>query len=682
MTPEARKERKVLTCLFCALVGFTARAETLDPEDVEAVLRPYHERLRSDLERHGGTVEKFIGDAVMALFGAPTAHEDDPERAVRAALAIRDWALEEGELEVRIGITTGEALVSLGARPEEAKGMAEPVPVWKALQAHAVVSLELRPQTPLVGRERERDLLVDALERVKRESSPQLVTLVGVPGIGKSRLVAELFAEVDRDPDFIYWRHGRSLPYGEGVAFWAFAAMVKSQAGILHSDSEETAAAKLHDAVAAVVDAEDVPWIEARLQPLIGHGERAEELEESFAAWRRFVEALADERPTVLVFEDLHWADDALLDFVDHLVDWATGVPLLVVATARPELLDRRPGWGGGKRNAIAVSLAPLDDVETAKLIAGLLDRPVLPAETQEQLLERAGGNPLYAEQFARMLAERGEAGELPETVQGIIAARLDALAPEEKALLQDASVIGKLFWTGALEAVSGIEGREAEQLLHGLERKEFVRRERRSSVEGETQHSFAHLLVRDVAYSQIPRAVRAERHRAAAEWIESLGRSEDRAELLAHHYLAALELGAAAGWDTGPIEDRARDAFVEAGGRAWSLNAFDAAYRYLNAALDLTPEGHPQRPYILLRAGRLMTYGEMQAANPADRERIASVADDFLAAGDVEAAAEAKFLHSGFIWNEGDSAGAQEELRSALGLLGDAPPSPLKTEL
>ncbi len=729
MTPEARKERKVLTCLFCDLVGFTARAETLDPEDVEAVLRPYHERLRSDLERHGGTVEKFIGDAVMALFGAPTAHEDDPERAVRAALAIRDWARDEGELEIRIGITTGEALVSLGARPEagegmasgdvvntasrlqgaaptngvlvdettyrateqaieyreaepvEAKGKAEPVPVWEPLDTRAIIGVELKPETPLVGRDRERDLLIDVLERVKRESSPQLVTLVGVPGIGKSRLVAELSEVIEREPELITWRQGRSLPYGEGVAFWAFAEMVKAQAGVLSSDTKEVAGQKMHDAVAAVVEEADAAWVEARLQPLLGLGQRAEDRDESFGAWRRFVEALADRRPTVLIFEDLHWADDDLLDFVDYLVDWATGVPLLVVGTARPELLDRRPGWGGGKRNAITVSLAPLDDLETAKLIAGLLDRPVLPAETQEQLLERAGGNPLYAEQFARMLAERGEAGELPETVQGIIAARLDALAPEEKALLQDASVIGKLFWTGALEAVSGIEGREAEQLLHGLERKEFVRRERRSSVEGETQHSFAHLLVRDVAYSQIPRAVRAERHRAAAEWIESLGRSEDRAELLAHHYLAALELGSAAGSDMGPIEDQAREALVEAAGRAFALNVFEAAERYLVAALEITSEDHAKYPYVVLRSARLFQYGEVRE-RMVDPETLSVVVDTFLAAGDLEAAAEAKLALGGYLWNRGDSAGGIEQLEAALNLLKDAPPSPLKTEL
>src|SRR5215210_2355089 len=546
---EHRRERKVVSVLFADLVGFTSRAETLDPEDVEAILRPYHERLRTELERRGGTVEKFIGDAVMAVFGAPVAHEDDPERAVRAALAIRDWVREEGELEVRVAVNTGEALVSLGARPEQgegfvagdvvntaarlqaaapingvlvseptynatarviefselppvdAKGKAAQVPVWEALEARSRYGSDVvyESRTALVGRDRELDLLTDALARVRQQNAPQLVTLVGVPGIGKSRLVHELFASVDAQPDLIYWRQGRCLPYGEGVAFWALGEIVKAHAGILEGEPEERAAAKLLAVVdEAVTEAEDAAWMTSQLGLLLGIGDPAElgadRRTESFAAWRGFFERLAELDPLVLVFEDLHWADEGLLDFIDHLVDWAGAVPILVVATARPELLTRRPGWGGGKPNAATVSLAPLTEGETAKLLHDLLDRAVLPAEIQARLLERAGGNPLYAEEFARIAAESDDGDlPLPESVQGLIAARLDALEDREKGLLQDAAVVGKVFWLGALTAIGGGDrSRPLEESLHHLDRREFIRRERRSSIEGDTQYSFA----------------------------------------------------------------------------------------------------------------------------------------------------------------------------------------------
>ena len=470
-----------MTVLFADLVGFTARAEQLDPEDVRGLLAPYHAHLRGELERFGGTVEKFIGDAVVALFGAPTAHEDDPERAVRAALAIRDWVTQEGnELQLRIAVNTGEALVALDARPAEGEGMAagdvvntaarlqsaapvngvlvgetthratshsikyreaeaveakgktEPIRVWEAVEARSRFGVDLaQARAPLVGRERELDSLRHALERSRSQRKLQLVTLVGVPGIGKSRLVHELFQLVEAEPEFTTWRQGRSLPYGEGVSFWALAEMVKAQAGILESDSEEEAAGKLESAVAKVADAGEADWMASRLRSLVGLqvDERSSAPQsESFSAWRSFLEALADDRPLVLVFEDLHWADDGLLDFVDELVEWARSAPILVVCTARPELLERRPGWGGGKANAATISLPPLQDEETALLFASLLERAVLPAETQTELLARAAGNPLYAEQYARMLAERGDLAELdlPETVQGIIAARLD----------------------------------------------------------------------------------------------------------------------------------------------------------------------------------------------------------------------------------------------------------------
>src|SRR6059058_3939203 len=616
-----REERKVVTILFTDLVGSTARAEDLDPEDVSATLSAYYAQLRAELERFGGTVEKFIGDAVMAVFGAPVSHEDDAERAVRAALAIRDSIGEE--LQIRTAVNTGEALVALGAKPGEgdamvagdvvntaarlqssapvngilvgegtyratrqaidyrdappveAKGKAEPVKVWEALGARSRFGsdVEEKLRTPLVGRQRERDLLADSLDRARSEQSAQLVTLVGVPGIGKSRLVAELFQITDADEEIISWRQGRSLPYGERVSFWALGEIVKAHAGILESDDTATAEEKLAAMVEALSEDErEREWLVRQTRPLVGlEGAERTEREEAFAAWRRLLEAAADQRPLVLVFEDLHWADDGLLDFVDHLADWATTVPLLIVGTARPELLDRRPGWGGGKRNAFTLSIGALSDDETAQLLHGLLERAVLDAATQQEVLRRAEGNPLYAEEYARLLAEH-RTGELPlpETIQGLIAARIDGLAPAEKALLQDASVVGKVFWPGAL---SGAD----EQTLHALERKEFVRRDRRSSIAGETQYAFLHALVRDVAYGQIPRAERAEKHRRVAEWLSSLAgdRAEDHAEMLAYHYREALTLAEAAGIDASALREPARQAFAEGARRAYALNSY-----------------------------------------------------------------------------------------------------------
>jgi class 3 adenylate cyclase/tetratricopeptide (TPR) repeat protein len=708
----AREERKVVTILFTDLVGSTARAEGLDPEDVRATLSSYYARLRAELERHGGTVEKFIGDAVMAVFGAPVAHEDDPERAVRAALAIRDSIGED--LEIRTAVHTGEALVALGARPAEgegmvsgdvvntaarlqsaapvngilvgestyratrhvidyreaapveAKGKSEPVTVWEAVAARSRFGsdVEQRLRTPLVGRERERSLLADAFERARMEQSAQLVTLVGVPGIGKSRLVAELFQLLEADPEYTNWRQGRSLPYGESVSFWALGEIVKAHAGILESDDTATAEAKLVVMVESLVEDE-----REREWPLVGleGGEQAER-DEAFAAWRRLLEAAAEQRPLVLVFEDLHWADDGLLDFVDHLADWATTVPLLIVGTARPELLDRRPGWGGGKRNAFTLSIGALSDEETAQLLQHLLDRAVLDAEAQQAVLRRAEGNPLYAEEYARMLAER-EDGDLPlpETVQGLIAARIDGLAPAEKALLQDASVIGKVFWPGGLDGAD-------DGLLHALERKEFVRRDRRSSLAGETQYAFLHALVRDVAYGQIPRPERAEKHRRVAEWIASLAgdRTEDHAEMLAHHYREALSLAEAAGVDAAGLREPARRAFVGAAERALALNAMATAYELAQEALTLTGERGDERPSVLLLAAR--TAGRLQDVD--ETGLLEEAAEGFLTLGDKAKAAEATQLLSIAFFNRGEIPPCRETSLRAIELARSVPPS------
>ena len=729
--PSAREERKVVTVLFCDLVGSTAQAERLDPEDVRAVLSRYLDHVRTELERFGGTVEKFIGDAVMALFGAPVAHEDDPERAVRAALAIREWAGEEGELQVRIGITTGEALVALGARPESGEGMAsgdvvntaarlqsaapvngifvdettyratdrpieyrEPreiaakgksgsISVREVLQARARVHVERGGGAPLVGREKELEVLLAALRRVRDDREPQLVTLVGVPGIGKSRLVYELFKAIDAGDELTSWRQGRSLPYGEGVSFWALGEIVKAQAGVLETDDAAGTGTRLREAVAALVaDDADAQWFERHLRPLVGlaGGDElgSDRRSEAFAAWRRFLEALAEQRPLVLVFEDLHFADDGLLDFVDYLVEWASGVPMLVVATARPELLSRRPGWGGGKANAATQSLAALSDEETARLLHLLLGRPVLPGEAQERLLARAGGNPLYAEEFVRALGEQRPADALPETVQGLIAARIDALPAGEKTLVQAAAVLGKVFWLGAAAALTEIDRTAAEERLHALARKEFIRREHRSSVTGDAEFTFRHLLVRDVAYGQIPRAERADMHRRAASWLDSLGRQADHAELLAHHYTSALELFRAAGRPTDGLGEPARLALREAGDRAFALNAYAAAARYHGAALELWPDDTQQRAELLflLARARHLALDELRDAT------LEQARDALLAHGRYERAAEAEALLAEVWWHRANRDRCDLHLDRASELVRDLPPSPAKAHV
>jgi hypothetical protein len=641
---------------------------------------------------------------------------------VRAGLAIRDFALEE-DLELRVDITTGQALIRIDARPDagegmasgdvvntaarlqsaapvngvladettcratrawieyrdappvEAKGKAEPISVVEAVAARSRFGVDVahEARSGLVGRERELAVVHDAFDRARHARTPQLLTLVGVPGIGKSRLVYELSQIVEADPELITWRQGRCLAYGDGITLWALGEIVKAQAGILEQDSEPEIEDKLHRAVADVVAREaDVRWIESELRSLVGLTSETElggdRRGAAFSAWRGFLEAMAEQRPLVLVFEDLHWADESLLDFVDQLVDWIVDVPLLVVGTARPELLERRPGWGGGKLDATTLALTPLSDDDTALLLGQLLNRPVLDAESQQALLDRAGGNPLYAEQFAELYVERGSAEELelPETLQGIIAARLDGLPEDEKELLHDAAVVGKVFWASSLDRDSAT----ALPALHSLERKGFVRRQRRSSVEGESELAFAHALVRDVAYGQIPRADRAARHQRVAEWIESLGRPEDHAEMLAYHWRSALDLVRASGRSDAELELRARLALREAGDRAFALNSFPAAERYYADALELWPEHDGERSDLLFRrANTLYVIGD-ERQSAALEEALAAA----LAAGDNEHAAEAEALLAHVAWHRGETDAVKEHLDRATDLVGGAP--------
>jgi class 3 adenylate cyclase/tetratricopeptide (TPR) repeat protein len=746
---RAGEERKVVSVLFVDLVGFTARSDRSDPEDVRATLRVYHERLKREIERFGGTLEKFVGDAVMAVFGAPVAHEDDAKRSVLAALRILTAIEEVNEehpelaLAVRGAVNTGEAVVALGARPElgegfvtgdvvnvasrlqaeappgaivvgevthratgdeveyeelepvTVKGKHEPLPIWRAvgLRGSFGVDVQTAAATPLIGRDHELTLLEDLFRRVLAERGPQLVTLAGEPGVGKSRLVQEFLGFVDDLPELVYWRQGRCLPYGEGITFWAFGEIVKSHAGIVENDTPEEASEKLARAVATVVEAPDErDWLRVRLAPLVGLGEQAEaaEREESFAAWTSFVEAIAATDPLVMVIEDLHWADPALLAFIEHLADWASGVPLFVLCTARPELFERKAGWGGGKRNHTAVALSPLSSEETAQLIAALLDQAVLPSETQSALLARAGGNPLYAEEFIRMLVDRGilvrreatwelVAGEdeipVPETVQALIAARLDTLPPDRKSLLQDASVIGKVFWAGALADMGGLDRATVRDRLHELARKELIRPARRPSIEGEVEYAFWHVLICDVAYGQIPRSGRVAKHRSAAAWIERIGgeRVADNAELLAHHYEQALELARASGDDVTELERQALRFLMLAAERALRLDAVKARL-YSDRALALTSPGDPERLQVLLFRGRLSVTG--WAAGDLSDRMLRDAIEEARAVGDVRAEAEALAWLSRVAWRLGDTTRQLELLEQAVRALEGEPPS------
>ena len=745
----ASEERKVVTVLFADLVGFTSRSERMDVEDVRGTLAPFHALLRDELEHYGGTVEKFIGDAVMAVFGAPAAHEDDPERAVRAALSIRAAIdrLNDSEpdldLHLRVGVNTGEALVVLSAdaargeamvsgdvvntaarlqaaapvdgilvgettyratdravtyrsaEPVVAKGKTRPVVAWEALEARARLGVDVvqRPTTPLVGRGEEIGLVLDAFRRCRAESAVQLVTIVGVPGIGKSRLVWELLQAVERDPEFVTWRQGRSLPYGDGVTFWALGEMVKAQAGILDSDTALQAEGKLRATISDLFpDKGDAAWVEEHLRALAGLEVEAvvgdDRSGEAASAFRRFFEALAETHPLVLVFDDIHWADDALLDFIDHLVDWAGAVPMLVVCTTRPELLDRRRGWGGGKRNALTIALSPLADAEIARLIGTLLEQAVMPVDTQVRLLRAAAGNPLYAEEYVRMLIDVGhlrlEGGRwrlaagvelpVPESVQGLIAARLDDLPADEKGLIQDASVLGKVVWLGALAAMSGTGPFVLEERLHALERREMLRRERRSSVGGDVEYAFRHILMRDVAYGQIPRARRAAKHRRAAEWIESLAADRENApDMLAHHYSQALEYARDSGQPTEELQRRARIALREAAERAAALNSFALSQRHYLAALALWPEADAEWPATVVAAADV---GGLSAPGKEMSLALREARDRLIVSGDRGMAAKAEMLAAFRCWNEGMGEEARAAFAFADELLVGAAPS------
>ncbi len=653
-------ERRLVSILFADLVGFTARSDGEDPEQVREFLDGYFRLAREIVERYGGTVEKFIGDAVMAVWGAPVAQEDDAERAVRTALdlvdAVRHLGRQTGDdgLALRAGVLTGEAavdpaafgrgqamvagdLVNTASRLQSVappgvvlvgestrraaeraiafepageqtlKGKLSPVPAYRALRVVAERGGANRSEgveAPFVGRDDELRLLKDFFHATGRERQPRLISVTGQAGVGKSRLAWEFLKYIDGVLDTVYWHEGRSPAFGEGVTFWALAEMVRRRAGLAERDDEATTRQRLGETLMEFVpDPGERERLEPALLALLGVGDApAGRREELFAAWRTFFERVAADHPAILLFEDLQWADPGLIDFVDHLMEWANG-PIYVVTLARPDLLERRQGWGAARRNFVALSLGPLQEGAMRELLAGLA--PDLPERTVRDILARAGGVPLYAVELVRMLVADGHlapdgtgtfrvAGELgdlhiPETLHALIAARLDALEPAERAILQDAAVLGQTFALPALAALTGDDAAGLEPRLRSLVRREILRVDSDPRSPERGQHGFTQALLREVAYGTLAKRDRRTKHLAAARYYEALG-DEAVAGMLATHYVDAY-LAAPDGAEGEAIAGQARIALRAAADRASALGSHDQAIAFLERARSVTPD-------------------------------------------------------------------------------------------
>jgi class 3 adenylate cyclase/tetratricopeptide (TPR) repeat protein len=680
-------ERRLVSVLFADLVGFTTLSESRDAEEVRELLTRYFDTCSRLIGLYGGTVEKFIGDAVMAVWGTPTATEDDAERSVRAALdlvaavsALGD-EVGEPELRARAGVLTGEAAVTIGAEGQgmiagdlvntasRVQSVAEPgtvfvggatrrateptvvyeeagafelkgkdglIPLWKALRVVAGARGSLKStglEAPFVGRGREPRQIKGLFHTCAEERKAHLISVTGIAGIGKSRLGWEFYKYFDGLPQLTYWHRGRCLAYGDGVTYWALADMVRMRCRIVEDEEPASALQKLRSTVEEhIADPEERRFVEPRVAQLLGLAEQeARDKQDLFAAWRLFFERLADVYPTVLAFEDMQWADESLLDFVEYLLEWSRNSPLYVITLARPELLERRPSWGAGQRNFSSLYLEPLSAAAMEELLVGLV--PGLPAPLREQILARAEGVPLYAVETVRMLLDRGllvqegpvylpigeiDSLEVPETLHALIAARLDGLSADERRVLQDAAVLGKTFTRDALAAVAGTAS-EIEPLLVSLVRKEVlgVQADPRSPERG--QYGFLQDLVRYVAYETLAKRERRTKHLSAAEYLSAaFAADEDEVvEVIASHYLAAHEAAPDAD-DAAEIKEKARAMLARAGERAESLAAAAEARRYFEQAAGLTEDPSA-------RAALLGSAGEMarRAGDPDSARRL-----------------------------------------------------------
>jgi adenylate cyclase len=695
-TPAAEappEERRQATVLFADLSGYTAAAEQMDPEAVKALVDRTLRRLGEEIERFGGSIDKFIGDNVMGVFGAPVAHEDDPERAVRAGLGMQE-AMEEANRQsrsrygvgfsLRVGINSGEVMagavgdrytvmgdaVNVAARlqaagrpesvtvgestyratreaigyerlePLNLKGKEEPVRAWEATSALTEPRRgATRASTPLIGREEEAGLLVSLVERVGREGRPHLVTVIGQAGVGKSRLLRELMSTLidSEHPPTI--RRGQCPPYGTGIAYWALAEVLNQEFEIRDTDAPEAAWEKLRSGVTELLreqgDEDAGERNAARLAIPLGleapEGLRGPESdpqrmrEELFSAARAVVEAIGRRRPLVIAIDDIHWADEGMLDLIDHLTRWVRA-PLLLVCLTRDELLERRPGWGGGRRNASTISLEPLTEAETRELVAALMpqgggtDRAA-GGDVVPQVAERAGGNPLFAEEMVNRLLEEETVGAeaLPSTVQSLLAARLDSLERLERRLLQSASVIGQTFWEGALVSTAEQEGLDLGRTLAALQEKDLLAPSTGSRLAGEREYAFKHVLIRDVAYGMLPKSVRCTKHVEVAEFIRD--RAGERGDavigLVAEHFARAASLGPDAGLDAealAGLQAQALDSLESAGDAAAAIYSNAEAFDRYTAALELSDSLDPdvvarigeKQGDVALRMGRV----------------------------------------------------------------------------
>jgi class 3 adenylate cyclase/tetratricopeptide (TPR) repeat protein len=709
--PEDQAQvRKTVTVLFCDVTGSTSLGERQDPEALRQAMSRYFDEMRAVLERHGASVEKFIGDAVMAVFGVPKLHEDDALRAVRAALDMqsalanlndeleRSWGFR---LAIRIGLNTGEVVAgdpsagqtfvtgdavnvanrleqaaepgdvligeptfrlvkgSVSAQPVglvELKGRSEPVTAFRLVAAAGVAELERRLESPLVGRSRDRAVLEGAFEHAVGERTCHLVTVLGTPGVGKSRLVAELIGEVGGQAAVLT---GRCLPYGDGITFWPVTELIRQAAGL--TGDEPVGAVRT--ALETMLAGEAEPRVVERLLELVAVAPVPAGSEETFWAVRRFLETLAARRPLVVVFDDIHWAEPTLLDLIEHVADWSRGVPLLLACMARPELLDLRPTWGGGKLNATSIMLERLPRADCERLIANLLDGELEP-ELRLQVIETAEGNPFFIEEMLSMLVEDGavrmENGRwvagaelehiaVPPTIQALLGARLDRLGADERAVVARAAVEGKVFHQDAVLELSPPDAvAEVEAALTTLVRKELIRAEP-VTPGGRPAFRFRHILIRDAAYEAIPKQLRAELHERFANWVErrSDGRGPEREEISAYHLEQAfgyLEQLGSVDERTRALAARAAERLAAAGRRALVRHDMPAAAALLGraAALPAPDEGRrlgllPDLGVALRETGRLLDADVV----------LAEAVDGAAAMGDQALAARAEIERS-----------------------------------